>query len=218
MLEKSSCCSLSYQACIIFVYSKFIMKSIVVFCGSSYGYNEIYADTAYQVGSLLAEKNIELIYGGSKLGLMGAVAEGALQNGGRVTGIIPRFLRTKEIAHENLTELVLVETMHERKLKMHERSDGILALPGGWGTMEELFEMMTWAQLGLHSKPIGVLNINGFYEPFMAFLNNMVTEGLLKEDCMKMLMMSSDIFEVLENMWKYEPPAETPKWMSTQKT
>lgn len=194
------------------------MKSIVVFCGSSYGYDESYADTAYQVGVVLAEKNIELIYGGSKLGLMGAVAEGALQNGGTVVGVIPNFLQTKEIAHESLSELVLVDTMHERKLRMHERSEGIIALPGGWGTMEELFEMMTWAQLGLHEKPIGILNINGFYEPFLVFLNNMVREGFLKEEFMKMIIVSEDIFELLGNMWDYRPAMDIPKWISKQKT
>lgn len=194
------------------------MKSIVVFCGSSYGYPETYADVAYQVGVVLAEKNIEVVYGGSKLGLMGSVAEGALQNGGKVVGIIPHFLQTKEIAHEHLSELVLVDTMHERKLKMHERSDGIIALPGGWGTMEELFEMMTWAQLGLHRKPIGILNVNGFYEPLLVFLNNMVTEGFLKEEFMKMIIVSEDIFELLGNMWDYQPATDIPKWMSKQKT
>lgn len=194
------------------------MKSIVVFCGSSYGYDEIYAEAAYRAGVVLAEKNIEVVYGGSKLGLMGAVAEGALQNNGKVVGIIPHFLQTKEIVHDNLTELVLVDTMHERKLKMHERSKGIIALPGGWGTMEELFEMMTWAQLGLHQKPIGILNINGFYDPFLVFLNNMVTEGFLKEEFMKMIIVSEDIFELLENMWHYRPATDIPKWMSKQKT
>jgi uncharacterized protein (TIGR00730 family) len=194
------------------------MKSIVVFCGSSYGYNETYADVAYQLGAVLAEKNIEVIYGGSKLGLMGAVAEGCLQHNGKITGIIPSFLRTKEIAHDNLTELITVETMHERKLKMHEKSEGIIALPGGWGTMEELFEMMTWSQLGLHQKPIGILNINGFYEAFMVMLNNMVLEGFLKEDFMKSIIVSSDIFELLSAMWSYQPITEIPKWISEQKT
>ena len=128
------------------------------------------------------------------------------------------FLQTKEIAHDHLSELILVDTMHERKLKMHEHSNGILALPGGWGTMEELFEMMTWAQLGLHQKPIGILNVNGFYEPLLVFLNNMVREGFLKEDFMKMILVSDDIFELLENMWHYKPTLEIPKWMSKQKT
>lgn len=193
------------------------MKSIVVFCGSSYGYNQVYADVAYQLGNVLAEKNIELIYGGSKLGLMGAVAEGCLQHNGKVTGIIPGFLRTKEIAHDHLSDLIIVDTMHERKLKMHEKSDGVIALPGGWGTLEELFEMMTWAQLGLHQKPIGILNINGFYDAFIGMLDNMLSEGFVKEEFMKMILVSSDIAELLEAMQQYNPETDIPKWISKHK-
>lgn len=193
------------------------MKSIVVFCGSSEGFNEIYRETGYELGAILAEKNIQLIYGGAKVGLMGAVAEGALQHEGKVIGVIPHFLRTKEVAHEGLTEMVLTDTMHERKMKMHELSDGIIALPGGWGTIEELFEMMTWAQLGLHPKPIGILNVNGFYEPLLALLNNMIEEGFLKEVYRKMVMVSEDIIELLEMMENYIVP-DIPKWITPQST
>jgi len=193
------------------------MKSIVVFCGSGEGYNEVYKDTAYELGAILAERNYDLVYGGAKVGLMGAIAEGALQNGGKVIGVIPEFLRTKEVAHEGLSEMVLTETMHERKMKMHELSDGIIALPGGWGTMEELFEMMTWAQLGLHQKPIGLLNINGFYEPLLALLHNMTEEGFLKELYREMIMVSEDIFELLEKMENYSAPDLT-AWITPQTT
>jgi len=193
------------------------MKSIAVFCGSSEGFNDIYKDTGYELGAICAERNIRLIYGGAKVGVMGAVAEGALQNGGKVIGVIPRFLRTKEVAHEGLTEMILTETMHERKLKMHEFSEGIIALPGGWGTMEELFEMMTWAQLGLHPKPIGILNINGFYEPLLALLNNMIEEGFLKEIYREMILVSDDIFDLLERMNSYIVP-DVPKWITTERT
>lgn len=189
------------------------MRSIVVFCGSSEGYNEIYRDTAYELGAIMAERNIRLVYGGAKVGVMGALAEGALQNKGKVTGVIPTFLRTKEVAHEGLTEMVLTETMHERKMKMHELSDGIIALPGGWGTMEELFEMMTWAQLGLHPKPIGILNVNGFYEPLLALIELMADEGFLKELYRDMLIVSDDIFDLLEKMNNYEVP-DIPKWIT----
>lgn len=189
------------------------MRSIVVFCGSSEGYNEIYRDTAYELGAIMAERNIRLVYGGAKVGVMGALAEGALQNKGKVTGVIPTFLRTKEVAHEGLTEMVLTETMHERKTKMHELSDGIIALPGGWGTMEELFEMMTWAQLGLHPKPIGILNVNGFYEPLLALIELMTDEGFLKELYRDMLIVSDDIFDLLEKMNNYEVP-DIPKWIT----
>ncbi len=193
------------------------MKSIVVFCGSSEGYNEVYKDTAYELGAIMAERKYNLVYGGAKIGIMGALAEGALQNGGKVTGVIPKFLRTKEVAHESLTEMVLTETMHERKLKMYELSDGIIAMPGGWGTMEELFEMMTWAQLGLHPKPIGILNVHGFYEPLLALLHMMTEEGFLQEIYREMVLVSDDIFDLLEKMEHYVAP-DVPKWISPQTT
>ncbi len=193
------------------------MKSIVVFCGSSEGYHTAYREAAYELGAVLAERGIQLVYGGAKVGIMGAVAEGALHNNGSVLGVIPHFLRTKEVAHEGLTELILTDTMHERKMKMHELTDGIIALPGGWGTMEELFEMMTWAQLGLHPKPIGILNVNGFYEPLLALLHTMVEEGFLKEVYRNMVLVSEDVFELLEKMEQYEQP-DIPKWITPQTT
>jgi uncharacterized protein (TIGR00730 family) len=193
------------------------MKSIVVFCGSSDGYNEVYKETAYQLGAFLAERNIRIIYGGAKVGLMGALAEGCLANGGQVIGVIPDFLCTKEVVHRGLTELIIVKSMHERKMKMHELSDGIIALAGGWGTMEELFEMMTWAQLGLHPKPIGLLNVNGFYEPLLALFSIMTEEGFLKEVYRSMMLVSEDITELLDLMDNYEVP-ELPKWISTTTT
>ncbi len=183
------------------------MKSIVVFCGSAEGYNELYREAAYELGAALADKNITLIYGGSKLGLMGAVADGALNNGGSVTGIIPQFLKTKEVVHEGLTEMITVQNMHERKLKMHERSDGIIALPGGWGTLEELFEMMTWAQLGLHRKPVGILNVNNYYDPLLAMLSAIENEGFVAEKCNEMMLRSYDVSELLQMMGAYIPQA-----------
>ena len=134
------------------------MKSVTVFCGSSMGTDPIYKSQAFLLGKTLAQQNIKLIYGGAKVGLMGAVADGALSENGKVIGVLPHFLGTKEIAHESLTELIRVESMHERKTKMSELSEGVIALPGGFGTLEELFEMLTWGQLGLHQKPIGILN------------------------------------------------------------
>ncbi|MBS1587983.1 MAG: TIGR00730 family Rossman fold protein [Bacteroidetes bacterium] len=192
------------------------MKSIAVFCGSSDGYSDLYKEVAYEVGAELATRGIKLIYGGAKVGLMGALADGALQINGQVIGVIPSFLQTKEVAHENLTECIITRTMHERKMKMHELSDAIIALPGGWGTMEELFEMMTWAQLGLHQKPIGLLNINGFYEPLLALLDTMVMEGFSKESYRSMIMVGYELNELLVQMQRYEPP-ELPKWI-TEKT
>lgn len=194
-----------------------IMRSVSIFCGSSDGYNDVHKELAYQLGSILAERGKRVVYGGSKTGIMGAIADGALENNGHVTGVIPHFLRTKEIAHEGLTELVLVDTMHERKLKMHELSDGIITLPGGWGTMEEMFEMLTWAQLGLHRKPIGILNINGYYDSLKVLCDTMVEEGFLKEDIRSMLLISDSIDELLEMMEQYVAP-EVPKWISKQTT
>ena len=153
------------------------MKRITVFCGSSVGTDSIYKTQAKIVGEALAKNNIELVYGGAKIGLMGAVADGVLSKGGKVTGVLPNFLRSKEIAHEQLTNLILVDTMHERKTRMNELCDGVIALPGGFGTLEELFEMLTWAQLGLHKKPIGILNIDGFYDTLIDLIQTMVSKG-----------------------------------------
>ncbi len=185
------------------------MKSIAVFCGSAEGYNEVYREAAYDLGRMLAEKNIRIIYGGARIGLMGALADGSLQHGGTVVGVIPEFLKTKEVAREDLTQLITVHTMHERKLKMHELSDSVIAMPGGWGTMEELFEMLTWGQLGLHSKPIGLLNVSGYYDALHAFFTNMVQEGFLSECANTSVLMSQSPDELLELMEAYSPaPAE----------
>ncbi len=193
------------------------MESIVVFCGSGEGYNELYRETAYQLGKTLAEQNIRVIYGGAKVGLMGALADGVLQHGGKIIGVIPYFLKTKEVAHEGLTELITVETMHDRKLKMSELSDGVITMPGGWGTMEEMFEMLTWGQLGLHTKPIGLLNVNGYYDALKALSDNMVQEGFLNECVNATLLMSDSIEELMEQMTAYvAPPA--PKWITEQTT
>lgn len=188
------------------------MESITIFCGSSCGADPIYKSQAAMLGRTLAYRNIGIIYGGAKVGLMGAVADAALSAGGRVTGVIPRFLRSKEIAHEGLTELIMVESMHERKTKMHELCDGIMALPGGFGTLEELFEMLTWAQLGLHKKPIGLLDTNGFYTHLKGLLRSMVDRGFLKEINHHMLLTSDDIDDLLDQMKHYCAPA-IPKWI-----
>lgn len=189
------------------------MKSVTIFCGSSNGSDPVYRSRAVSLGRILANEGIEVIYGGAKVGLMGAVADAVLSAGGKVTGIIPRFLRSKEIAHEGLTKLVMVESMHERKTQMHEMSDGIIALPGGFGTLEELFEMLTWAQLGLHKKPIGLLDINGFYDHLKLLLKNMVANGFLKEINYNMLLISDDTNDLLGKMKSYVAP-DIPKWIS----
>ena len=181
------------------------MKSIAVFCGSSAGRLPKYAERAAQVGAFLAKNGCRVVYGGSHLGLMGAVAEGALTNGGEVIGVLPKFMSSREIAHPELTELIMVESMHERKLKMHDLSDGVIALPGGFGTFEELFEMLTWAQLGLHTKPIGLLNLDGFYDHLIKMMDHMNTEGFLRPDFRRLVLANPEIDKLLGMMENFIP-------------
>ena len=192
------------------------MKNITVFCGSSFGTDEIFREQAQLLGKTLAKQNIGLVYGGANVGLMGVVADGALSENGTVIGVLPNFLRSKEIAHLGLTELIVVESMHERKTKMNDLCDGVIALPGGFGTLEELFEMLTWAQLGLHKKPIAILNINGFYDSLIELTETMVEKGLLKEVNQKMLLVSDNIPDLLEKMKNYIPPT-VGKWIDKEK-
>ncbi|WP_426276523.1 TIGR00730 family Rossman fold protein [Chryseobacterium sp. S-02] len=189
------------------------MKSITVFCGSSFGLDNVFKEQATLLGQTLAKQNIQLIYGGADVGLMGAVADGALNSGGKVVGVLPQFLQAKEIAHKQLTELILVETMHERKTKMNDLCDGVIVLPGGYGTLEEFFEMITWAQLGLHQKPIGVLNIDGFYDDLIQLIQTMVDKGFLRPINRDMLLISDTIDELLEMMKNYKAPT-IGKWIS----
>ena len=189
------------------------IKSIAVFCGSGEGNDEFIYSQAYELGKTLAVKNIDVVFGGSKLGLMGQVAKGALENDGLVFGVIPEFLKTKEIVHRDLTELITTQDMHERKLKMHEMSDGFIMLPGGFGTFEEFFEILTWAQLGLHKKPIGILNTEGYYNDLLMMFNNMVTKGLLKKETLALILVSDSIEILLDKMHSYESKVDT-KWLT----
>jgi uncharacterized protein (TIGR00730 family) len=193
------------------------MKRVTVFCGSSAGHENHFAETAWQVGHTLAKMHIGVVYGGAKVGLMGAVADGALAAGGEVIGVLPNFLRSVEIEHTGLSELILVDSMHERKAKMDDLSNGVIALPGGFGTLEELFEMITWAQLGLHKKPVALLNIGGFYDGLIDVLENMVTAGFLKPDNKEMLITDRNIHALIEKMLYYTPP-DVPKWITKSKT
>lgn len=182
------------------------MKRITVFCGSSMGTEKIFEEQAYLLGKTIAGQGKEVVYGGAKIGLMGQVANGALQSGGKVIGVLPVFLQEKEVAHETLTQLILVNNMHERKLKMYELCDGIMALPGGFGTMEELFEMLTWSQLGLHTKPIGLLNTNGFYTEFILLVEKMLAKGFISPAHKHMLLIHENINELLAAMQNYQAP------------
>lgn len=193
------------------------MKAITVFCASSFGTDPVFEQQAFHLGETLAKNDIQLIYGGAQVGLMGAVANGALSSGGKVTGVLPRLLQTKEIAHSGLTELILTESMHERKTKMDSLSDGVIALPGGFGTLEELFEILTWGQLGLHKKPVALLNVNGFYDELISFIDTMVNKGVLKAVNRDMLLVADDVDVLLEMMRNYKAP-EVGKWISKETT
>jgi len=193
------------------------LKSVAVFCASSDGVDPVIFEEAYKVGEYLAQNNISLVYGGSKLGLMGQVAQGVLDNQGFVTGVIPDFLKTKEVVHSELTELITTENMHQRKLKMHDLSDGFIALPGGFGTLEELFEILTWGQLGLHKHPIGILNSNAYYDDLLAMMDKMVKKGLLKKSNMDLVLVASNIEELIEKMRHFEP-IPVPAWMNKNQT
>jgi uncharacterized protein (TIGR00730 family) len=193
------------------------IKSLAIFCASSDGLDTTIFREAYEVGVFLALNNIDLIFGGSKLGLMGQVAKGVLENGGRAIGVIPEFLKTKEVAHTGLSDLIMTNDMHERKMKMHDLSGGFVALPGGFGTLEEFFEILTWAQLGLHHKPIGILNSNGYFDDLIEMMHNMVRKGLLREENLNLVLIS----ETIEGLYKkmlYFKPTPVPKWMNKDQT
>ena len=190
---------------------------ICVFAGSSAGVRPEYLDAARELGSTLVSRGIGVVYGGAKVGLMGALADAALAAGGHVTGVIPSALVAKEIAHPGLSDLRIVSSMHERKATMAELSDGFIALPGGVGTLEELFEVITWGQLGLHQKPCGLLNVCGYYDPLLAFLDHAVAERFLRQTHAAMLQASPSIDELLHRMAAYEPPT-APKWLDRSTT
>ena len=193
------------------------IHNLAVFCASSDGNDKEIYESAFEVGKIMAKNDIRLVYGGSKLGLMGQVAKGVMEHGGKATGVIPDFLKTKEVVHTSLDKLITTQDMHERKLTMNELSDAFLTLPGGFGTFEELFEIVTWAQLGLHRKPIGLLNIGGFYDDLIKMLNNMCDKGLLKKENLDILLISDNFEDLLQQMRDFEPQP-VPKWMNKNQT
>jgi uncharacterized protein (TIGR00730 family) len=183
------------------------LKKLAIFCGSSNGASEIYIEGAKKLGKELAKRNITLVYGGASVGIMGAIADSVLSEGGYVIGVMPSFLDNREIAHKNLSELIIVESMHERKSKMAELADGYIALPGGPGTMEEFFEVFTWGQLGLHKKPCGLLNINNYFDLLINFFNQMNKQEFLQEKYLSMLMYDSEPASLIEKFQTYNPPS-----------
>ncbi len=193
------------------------MKSLLVYCGSNPGVNPIYKETAVKLGLEMVKRGMKLIYGGGSLGLMGTIADTVMENGGEVVGIIPTFLDKMEVGHPNLTEIHVVNSMHERKALMEEMCDSIITLPGGYGSMDELFEILSWSQLGLHKKPVGLLNVNGFYEPLVAQLDLMVREGFLKQPNREIIQVSDSIEKVFKLMEEFEPQ-EAFKWLERGNT
>jgi hypothetical protein len=191
------------------------MKSIAIFCGSAIGNSAKFTQQAQALGEALAERGIRLVYGGGKAGLMGIIADSALSAGGSVIGVIPQHLVDAELAHPRLTELYVVKNMHERKTKMSELAEGFIALPGGVGTLEEIFEQLTWGQLGIHQKPCAFLNINGFYDELLSFLIKTTQCGFTQHRFTNALIASEVIDEVLDALSHYQAPA--PKWTKNEK-
>jgi uncharacterized protein (TIGR00730 family) len=183
------------------------ISSLCVFCGSSPGRDPDYLDAAKSLGLLLAGEGITLVYGGASIGLMGELADASLYHGGKVVGVIPDFMRTKEIAHAGLSDMIVVDSMHARKAKMADLADGFIALPGGMGTLEEFCEVVTWAQLGLHRKPCGLLNVKNFYNPLIAFLDSMAAEGFVYDKHRGLILAESKPENLLKAMRDYTPIA-----------
>jgi uncharacterized protein (TIGR00730 family) len=191
-------------------------KAVCVFCGANPGNDPQFGELAERFGALLAQKGLRLVYGGGKVGLMGAVANGSLAKKGKVTGVIPKFLVDKEIAHNRLNELLVVATMHERKKKMADLADAFVALPGGMGTLEELFEVLTWAQLGLHRKPIVVLNVAGFFDPLLTFLDQATQTGFIRREHRQLVLTATTEAEALQVIDDFQP-VEVDKWLVTNR-
>lgn len=188
------------------------MRSICVFCGSNAGARDAYTAAAQEIGRAIAGRGLDLVYGGAAVGLMGALADAALAAGGRVIGVMPRALIEREIAHSGLTELREVGSMHERKAMMADRSNAFLALPGGAGTLEEIFEVWTWGQLGHHKKPVGFLNVDGFFDALLAFLNHQTNERFIRQEHRDMLIVERDPESLLQRFEDYRPPV-IEKWI-----
>ena len=193
------------------------MRSLCVYCGSSAGNDPAYAEAARGVGAELARRGIELIYGGAHVGLMGQVADAALADGGRVIGVIPQQLVRKELAHRQLTALHITSSMHARKAKMAELAEGFVALPGGVGTLEEIFEIWTWAQLGLHGKPVGLLNVGGYYDELVRFVDHATASGFIRPEQRGMLIVEPTISALLARFDAWVPPV-VEKWIARDET
>jgi uncharacterized protein (TIGR00730 family) len=187
------------------------MQRICVYCASNSGNRDVFTDAARELAEVLVEQEHELVYGGGSTGIMGALADAVLRLGGTVHGVIPELLLQKEVGHAGLTELHVVGSMHERKSKMAAMSDAFIALPGGFGTLEEISEILTWGQLRVHEKPVGILNVDGYFDSLLAFLDNAAAEGFLREECRNMLCCADDPAALLEQFKTYKAPT-VDKW------
>lgn len=192
-------------------------KSICVFCGSNTGNNPAYTEAGISLGRLLAESETRLVFGGGKVGMMGIVADAVLKNGGTVLGVIPEFLSLKEVEHVGVSEMIRVKNMHERKMIMYDQSDAFIILPGGTGTMDEFFEILTWSQLGLHTKAIGILNLSGYYDPMIAQLDKMVEHKFLHPINRELVVSDPSITGLIQKMIEYVAPHKE-KWLDRSKT
>jgi uncharacterized protein (TIGR00730 family) len=185
------------------------MNNICVFCGSSIGKMPIFEQTAIELGRVIGEQKLTLVYGGGKLGLMGRLADSVLKNGGRVMGVIPEFMMDKEVAHTGLDELIITSSMHERKYKMADLADGFVVLPGGMGTLDEMAEILTWNQLRIISKPIALLNVDDYYDPLLKMMDAMVENGFLRPEGRKLLSAHRDVPGLVEALKKYKPSGKS---------
>ena len=193
------------------------MKKFCVFCGSSTGMSPAYSRAAQDLGVSLVDHGLGLVYGGGNVGLMGVVADAVLGRGGEAIGVIPQALVDKELAHRGLTDLRIVHSMHDRKALMAELADGFIALPGGYGTLEEFCEIITWTQLGLHDKPFGLLNVERFYDPFLQQIEHAITEGFIRNDNRSLILVGNEPGPLVEHLLQFKPPA-VPKWIRSDET
>jgi uncharacterized protein (TIGR00730 family) len=192
------------------------MKAVCVYCGSSDRAHPEYLEAARQMGAAIAGRGLNLVYGAGSTGLMGALADGALAAGGQVTGVIPSYFNTPQLAHQGLARLEIVDTIHQRKARMAEMADAFIALPGGYGTLEELFEILTWAQIGLHRKPVGLLNARRYFDPLLAMVEHARAEGFIYAEHGELFTHSAEPDDLLEALANYVPPAGLERWLSRE--
>jgi len=192
------------------------VKSICVYCGSADGLKQEYYDAAYHLGQLFANQNITLVYGAGKTGLMGAVANGVLDNNGIVIGVVPKLLNEPQLIHANLSKLEVLPDIHQRKARMSELADAFIALPGGFGTFDELFETLTWAQIGIHQKPIGLLNVNHYFEPLLTLVEHALNENFIYAEHKILLLDDADPLRLLEKITKFHQPEGLKRWISRE--